>query len=272
MHDLSIPQTKRSSVPAKSIALPVEHGAWGFLLEPLLAGMLIAPTLASPFICIFVIGAFLSRQPLKFVVGDALKRKRLPRTEVAIRYLAIFGSIALTGFVLSFFTADPKAFIPFAAAAPFVIYLIMQDAARQSREMLSELLAAAVLAASIASLALAGGLGYLMAAVLWITMLARLIPSVLYVRSRLRLEKGKEYNAAVPLAAHIAGLAVVTYFWYLGLGSVLVVAMAAFLLGRSALGLTSYRGKLTAKQLGVREVIYGIVYAAAVVAGYYTKL
>jgi hypothetical protein len=37
------------------------------------------------------------------------------------------------------------------------------------------------------------------------------------------------------------------------------------------LGLSKRRQQLTAKQLGVREVIYGAVYATSVVLGYYVK-
>ena len=272
MHDVSIPVVQKSRVPVKSIVLPVEHGAWGFLFEPLLAGLLIVPTLGASALSIFVIGAFLSRQPLKFVIGDLTKKKRLPRTEVAIRYAAIFCGISLLGFSLSAFTVSVQSYIPFILSVPIVIYLLIQDAARKSREMLSELLAAAVLAASISSLAIAGGLGYTLAAALWLTMLARLIPSVLYVRSRLRLEKGKDYSVLIPVLSHGLALAVVAYIWYAGLGSALTTTAAGFLLVRSITGLSKYRSKLSAKQLGVREVIYGVVYAATVVIGYYTGI
>ena len=45
-------------VRLKSIALPPEHGAWGFLLEPLLAGLLIAPSWAGLCLALGVIGPF----------------------------------------------------------------------------------------------------------------------------------------------------------------------------------------------------------------------
>jgi hypothetical protein len=272
MQNISIPSTATSRVPFKSIALPVEHGSWGFLFEPLLAGLLIVPSLGGLSLSLFVIGAFLARQPLKFVIGDLTKKKHLPRTGVAIRFAAIFGGISLLGFSLSVLTVSAQAFIPFVITIPFVIYLLIQDAARQSREIVAELLAAAVLAASISSLAIAGGLGYTLAFVLWLTMLARLIPSVLFVRSRLRLEKGKDYTVLVPVATHIAGLGAVAYFWLASIGSVLTVAASTFLLGRAAIGLSKYGSKMTARQLGVREVIYGVIYAATIVIGYYAGI
>ena len=38
--------TTTPSVRLKAIALPPEHGAWGFLLEPIVLGLLVAPSLA----------------------------------------------------------------------------------------------------------------------------------------------------------------------------------------------------------------------------------
>ena len=271
MLDSGVIQVK-SRIPAKSIALPVEHGSWGFLFEPLLAGVLIAPTVGGGFLSIFIIGAFLSRQPLKFVVGDYLQKKNLPRTPVALRWTLYFEAIAAVGFVASLFTATPISFVPLILSAPVVIYLIVQDASRKSREIVPEILGASVLATSVASLSLAAGHNYAFATAMWLIMLSRLIPSVLYVRNRLRLEKKKEYSIAIPVISHVVALVALCVLYYVGLGSLLTIAVAAFLLVRSTTGLSPRRKKLTAKQLGVREVIYGAVYALTVVIGYYAGI
>ena len=264
---LSIPA--KSRIPAKSIALPLEHGAWGFLFEPLLAGLLIFSTVSGLFLAIFFVGAFLCRQPLKFVVGDILNGKRLPRTTVAVRWLIYFSAIAAFGAVGIYFTAIPRSLIPLVLSAPVGIYLIYQDASRKSREILSELLGAAVLSSSIASLSLAAGKSYLFAASMWMIMLARLIPSILYVRNRLRLEKAKDHSIVLPVAAHIAAILVLAILLFYGIGSILTLIVAALLLERAVTGLSVKRKKQTAKQLGVREVIYGSVYALSVVVGFY---
>jgi hypothetical protein len=272
MLDSGVTVPAKSRIPAKSIALPVEHGAWGFLFEPLVSGLLIAPTVGGAFLSIFIVGAFLSRQPLKFVIGDRLQKKRLPRTVVATRWMLYFEAIAAIGFAASVFTASPDAFVPLILVSPLVIYLVLQDASRKSRETLPELLAASVLATSIAALSLAAGLGYPFAAAMWLTMVARLIPSVLYVRNRLRLEKGKGHSFAASVASHIAAVVVLCGLYYSGFGSILTVLVAVFLCVRSITGLSSQRKRLTAKQLGVREVIYGVLYALSVVAGFYLKV
>lgn len=267
---LSIPA--KSRIPAKSIAMPLEHGAWGFLFEPLLAGMLIAPTVSGTLIAVLIIGAFLCRQPLKFVVGDLLSGKRLPRTAVAVRWLIYFSTVAAFGAVGTYFTVEPRSLIPLVISAPVAIYLIYLDASRKSRDTLPELLGAAILASSIASLSLAAGLSYLFAGSMWLIMVARLIPSVIYVRNRLRLEKSKAYSIVWPFVLHVAAIAILATLYFYGFGSVLTLIVAAFLLGRSVTGLSANRKRQTAKQLGVREVVYGVVYALSVVVGYYVRV
>ena len=74
----ALPATAAKPRPAfkmKSIALPNEHGSWGILFEPLVLGIAVAPSAASPFVALLYIGAFLSRQPLKWYIAD-LKAKR----------------------------------------------------------------------------------------------------------------------------------------------------------------------------------------------------
>src|ERR1043165_5528321 len=127
MSAITAPPLKlKTKIPVKSIALPIEHGAWGFLFEPLLTGLLIAPSLAAPFILLLVSGAFLTRQPLKFLAGDLLQKKRLPRMELALRFVLIFGGIAAAGLIGCLFWAPAQSFIPFIVAAPIVIYLVVQ--------------------------------------------------------------------------------------------------------------------------------------------------
>ena len=263
---------KPASVPAKSIALPIEHGAWGFLFEPLAAGLIVAPSIGAPFIALMVVGAFLTRQPLKFLVGDWLQKRRLPRTDIARRFVLIFGGIAVLGLFGTLALSPLNSLLPFALLTPVVIYLIIQDAARQTRQLLPELLAAFALASSITVLALADGFDFRLALALWAIMLARLIPSVLYVRSRLRLEKGKEFSRTAPIVAHVAALVLVGALYYFGLASVLTTLMAGFLMVRAAFGLSRYRQILKAKTIGIWEVIYGSLYALSIVLGYYLSV
>ena len=52
----------------------------------------------------------------------------------------------------------------------------------------------------------------------------------------------------------------------------LTVAMFGVLFGRELLGFSPYRKKLKAMQIGIREVIYGLLTVLSIVIGYYFRL
>lgn len=262
----------KPGVPARSIALPIEHGSWGFLFEPLVLGIVIAPSIAAGFISVMIVGAFLLRQPLKFLIGDLRQGRHLPRTAIARRFALIYSAIAFAGLMGSLLTAPLISMLPFAVVAPLAAYLIVQDAARQTRELVPEILAATVLSATPASMIIASGGGWQLALSMSAIMLARLIPSIVYIRNRLRLEKGKDYAAVAPIVVHIVAIAAVGLLAYFDRAPLLAVAILGVLLARAVIGLSQYRHKLPAKVLGVWEVIYGVLTVAAVSVGYYAGL
>ncbi|MFN6962183.1 MAG: YwiC-like family protein [Pyrinomonadaceae bacterium] len=262
----------RTSIPVKSIVLPIEHGSWGFLLEPIALGLILAPSLPAVFITITVVGAFLTRQPLKFLIADLRQGRRLPRTEIAQRYGLIFAGVAALGLVGTLLTAPLASLVPLAAAVPLAGYVMLQDAARQSRELVPEILAAVALSASTAAIVAAGGGSWPIALSMWGIMLARLVPSIVYVRSRLRLEKGKEFSRLPSIVLHVAAAAAAAGFFAYGTGPFLTVAMMALLLGRSIVGLSPIRVPAKAKQIGIEEVAYGVLTVLSVVFGFYFKI
>lgn len=73
-------QTKRDPargrVRLRTVARPVEHGGWSLTLEPVASGLLVAPSLAGPFISLAAVGAFLARHPFKIVTGDRRRGRR----------------------------------------------------------------------------------------------------------------------------------------------------------------------------------------------------
>jgi hypothetical protein len=93
--------TSQARVRIKSIALPPEHGAWGFLLEPMVLGLAVAPSLAGLFLAVGVVGAFLVRHPLKLAFADWKRHKRYERTRIAERVILVYGAAAVIGLALA---------------------------------------------------------------------------------------------------------------------------------------------------------------------------
>ncbi len=261
-------ETRSSALRAlRAVALPAEHGGWGFLLEPLLLGLLVAPSWAGASLSLGVFGLYLLRHPLKLALADRRRGRRFARTAAAERFALVYTAVGLAGLGGAAALAGSQALLPLAAAIPLALTLLGYDAANRARDLLPELAAPAALAASAASIALAGGWALPPALALWAILAARAIPSVLYVRARLRLEHGRPTAIAPALLAHVGGLAAVVLLSLGGLAPRLAAAALVALLARAALGLSRWRRSATAKVIGFREMAYGGLTVLATAAG-----
>ncbi|HEY0461010.1 MAG TPA: YwiC-like family protein [Pyrinomonadaceae bacterium] len=260
---------KRPAVNVKTIALPIEHGSWGFVFEPLAAGLLIAFSPPALWIALMVTGAFLARQPLKVLLNARQAKRDMPQTPVAQKFVLIYGAIFTVGLLGSSYFVPSNAFLPFLFILPLAVYQIYCDSSGKSRELLPELTGAVAISSSVSVIALAAGWTLPAASALWAIFVARLIPSILYVRNRLRLEKGKDFSSLIPFLSHAAALILVGVLAFYGLSPILTALMFAVLLGRSVIGLSKYRSQIKAMKIGVWEVVYGTLTALSVVIGYY---
>ncbi len=259
-------------VNTKAIALPIEHGWWGFVFDPLTAGLLIAFSPAALWISLLVVGAFLTRQPLKVLLNAWQAKRDLPQTPVARKFVLIYGAIFTVGLLGSLYFVPQPAFLPFLFILPLAAYQIYCDASRKSRQLLPELTGAIAVSSSVAVIALADNWTLPAALGLWAIFVARLIPSILYVRNRLLLEKGKPFSRALPVFSHVAAFAMVAALAFYGLSPLLTVLMFAVLQARAAIGLSPFRSKIKAMRIGVWEVVYGTLTALSVVIGYYLNV
>src|SRR5207253_1798326 len=128
-----------NGVRLKTIALPVEHGGWGITLEPIVLGLLVAPSLAGAGLALATVGAFLARHPFKIVAGDRRRGRRFARTPYAERFTLAYSAAALVGFAVAVFTAADYTFLlPLLAAVPLGAVQLWYDAAGQSRGLSPE--------------------------------------------------------------------------------------------------------------------------------------
>ena len=109
--------TLGTQVRWKAVAMPPEHGGWGFLLEPIVLGMLVAPSWAGLFWGVAALGAFLAQHPLKLAYTDRKRGRRYARTAAAERVLLIYAGVALAGFALARSAAE--------AAAPLALVALL---------------------------------------------------------------------------------------------------------------------------------------------------
>ncbi|HLJ74968.1 MAG TPA: YwiC-like family protein [Thermoanaerobaculia bacterium] len=221
----------------RPLALPVEHGAWSFLLEPIALGLLVAPSVRGLLIAIGAVAVFLVRHPAKLMITD-WRRKRYPRTAVCEALVAIYGAVAVTAFAFAF----GRALIPLLFAVPFAVVVFVS---KRNRSLVSELCGAIAPAAVVVAIAGSPLLGVLV--------LCRSIPAVLYVRSALRGESRMAMLAAHAVAIVIAAL----ISWF-------AVIPMALLFARTLIPTNGVR----AQTIGMREIAYGAMFVGLTAIGW----
>lgn len=265
---LAFSPTHATATRIRPIALPVEHGGWGLALEPVVLGLLVAPSAAGFGLAFATMGAFLARHPLKLLASDRRNNRRFRRTKIAARFVSLYGAICLLGLLVAVAAAPDKQFLwPLLFAAPFAAVQLIWDARGQSRALWPELAGATAMAAVAASMALAGGLAWPIAFGLWAVLAARVAPTILYVRARLTRLHGKKAASAPVIAAHLAALAFIIYLASLKAVPLLATAALVVLLLRAAIGFVTNRPR-TAKIIGIGELCFGALTVLTVALGH----
>lgn len=255
-------------VRLRTIALPVEHGGWGFLAEPVLLGLAIAPSWAGLAIALATLAAFLMRHPGKLYWRNRHRLDLSPRFRIARRFAVLYAGLAVGGFAVGMALAGWRPLLPYLLLSPLLAAYGAFDVQNQARRLLPELVAPMGLAASAPAIALAGGSQWTAAWTLWLLLQARAIPSILYVRSRLRLERGEAIDRRPASLSHLAALLLGVALWKGGLAPMLTIAALALLLARAIRGLSASRRPAKAKEVGFSELAFGLGYVLAIVAGY----
>lgn len=256
------------SVRWQSVALPAEHGSWSLVAEPILLGLLVAPTWAGGLLALAAFLAFLTHQPLKIVLNDRRRGRRYARTAVATRFAIGYGVVAAAFGAAAVWLAGFLPLLPFALALPFMLVFAAYDQ-RPGRHWQAELAAPTAFAAVAAGIPLAAGWALPAAMALWGVMVARSVPAVLYVRARLRLVKERDAQTGLAIVAHVVALGAVGVLVWLGWLPATAVFALLILLVRAALGLSRLRRSVSTKTLGFIETGFGLLTAVLVAAGYW---
>lgn len=206
---MSQPATPASSAtrpPFRSVALPTEHGGWGFTLEPIILGLLVVPSATTWELGVAALAVFLARRPFKIVATDVRRRRWLPRSTTAAVVAGVYGTIALLGVIGSIVTASAPFWVPFVVAAPFVGIALYGDAHSRSRTLTAELSGASVMGSTVAAMALAHGWDPLPAFGLWLVLVARGVAAIVLVRGQVRRVHNKPTMANRVYAGQIAAI------------------------------------------------------------------
>jgi hypothetical protein len=256
------------NVAWKPVALPVEHGGWGFLAEPVILGLVLAPSGAGLCLALAALAGFLARHPLRLVLMDRRKGARYQRTALAERFFAGYAALALALLAVAFALAPSPFWPPLVLAAPVGFFAVAFDALGRSREALPEAAGAVALGAAATAVALAGGAPPGPAWSAWVLLSLRSTTSVLYVRARVRLDRGRPAGPRAVHVGHAVALAAAVGLAGAGWAPWLAPAVFLVLLARSGWGLSPWRRPLRPQALGYQELGYGLLTLVLLAVGF----
>ena len=203
---------------------------------------------------------------------DRRRKLNNARTKLSRRVAIGYALIAATLFALAWWMAGDSTFLlPFLLALPFGLVFAYYDMTRPGRTLQAELSGPVAVAAVAASIAMLGGWSLWLALPLWIVLVARALPAVLYVRARIRLDHGRPINTLMPTVWHLLALAVVIALAWVDLLPWTAVVAMLVLVGRCIIMLLPQRPRVAIKTLGFMELGLGFLTVLLIAVGYWLQ-
>lgn len=263
------PASRKSSVRWTSVVLPAEHGSWGLTLEPIALGLLVAPSFPGAIFGLSIFLIFLCYQPARILWRERRRGTKSKRVHFARQFLLILGLSSLAGVLVVLATAGWQPFTPFLIVSPLIGVYLFYDLEGQTRSWQGEISGAIVFSAAAAGIALADSWNYPQALALSGAVIARGVPSVLYIRSRIRLDKGKSTSNASAVAAHFTALFFIGLMVWVKYLPALSLIPFLILLLRSIIGLSRFRRPIRIKTIGFIEIGLGVLTVVCIALGFF---
>lgn len=253
----------------RAVALPGEHGGWALIIEPIVLGLLVAPSIAGLFIGAGALAAFLARHPLKLAVGDRRKNRILKRTLLADRFVLLYLTLAIIFLTIAVASLPRGFLLPFIIAGPLLFVQFLYDSKGQSRKVIPEVVGALGAGSISTAIALAGGWSRPTAFALWIIVACRHVPTILYLRVLLsrRRQKRRPAVAGSTIIIQFLPLIAVYVLLFLEIAPAIAIIVFAILFARAVVGLFNQVEPIP-KKLGISEIAFGTFVVLMVAAGY----
>lgn len=238
--------------------LPREHGSWSLALEPVAFGLLAAPSAAGYALTVAALAVFFLRRPLK-VLSREETCERQKSARIAILLLGIVAASAFFLVIKSGGISHLWPLVPAALAGGTFAWFDSRNEGREGAAEVAGAVSFGILPAAFASLA---GWGVVESFALAAVMLGRSLPTVLCVRTYLRIKKGRVTTIVPAIVAATVSLLLVTLLAMSGFVPCIAVAFSLVLVARTIFLLTSRR-PFSAKSVGIMEAVFGVVMVLA---------
>jgi len=249
----------------KALAVPNEHGGWGFTLEPTILGLMVAPNAAGWGLGLLALASFFARHPTKIALGDLRRGRLYPRTRVAIGFGLFYGALALAGLLLAWHTGNRSFVWPLLAGLPFVVAQIILDGLGLGRTFWGEIAGGLAMGGIATAIILAGGGHPVQAWGAWLILATRALVAVRYARAQIRRAHGKSVSKISIISTAILSIAISAMGAFLGIAPWLGAA-AIVLLSVHVVYMLE-QPPVTARHVGWSQMFFGWLVAIMTAIG-----
>jgi len=238
------------------IALPQEHGAWGFFLEPIILSLFVAYSLNGLLIAIAAFFLFLIRQPLKNIIRhSSISFRKLYVSQI---FLLVYFLMACIAIFVPLLVLPIEIFIPFGITLAVMFVFVVYEAIVKKKNFIIELIAPIAIDFLSLTILFAAGWDLSPALAFFLLLLSRSVQSAIYVHINLQKIKGKPINNIVLHVTNIIFSIALVLLIISKLLPPLSLLAFAILVARSY-NIFNH-GKLNVKGVGLKEFIYGAVF------------
>jgi hypothetical protein len=263
--DPSVASTDGSAPRWSALLLPKEHGGWGLTAEPALLGLLVAWSGAGVAVAVAAFLAFLVRTPLKLVLVDRRRGRRLARTNRAVALVSLELVLLVAAVVVAIADAGASWLWAWLAAAPLFLVELWFDARSRGRRLVPEVCGGVGMTACAAAVIVAGAGATSVAIAASVMLAGRAIASVSFARVQVTRVKRDPTPRVVSDVAQLVGVVVaavaVVIDSDLALGAACVLAVAVAQL------VWSRQPARPAKVVGIFQLVFGLAVVAGAAVG-----
>ena len=233
--------------------IPQSHGAWGFVLEPLTLALWIAWSFDGLMLFLGAIFAFLAHQPIRLLIINGFQK-------MIFLFSLIF--IGVSSYFLSYFFLNTSFLVywPLLLALSLMLIFLVIDLSGESKSLLVEIIVPLSLSLMAVSIFLVKEQSPFYAFAFFGVLLSRSVTTVFYVRAQIRILKKKQYSNNTVVISHTISLVyvlIMIHFNYIPTGIVIAVII---LFLRYLILLYPMKNRLSIKQIGILEFIFGFLF------------
>ena len=239
------------------VALPKEHGSWGFVLEPLLLSLIVAFTIDGLLLALATFILFLSNQPLRIFVNKSSSHKI---RSIAVFVLLFYLLVSAVLLVLPILHLELEKLLPFLGGIllmPIYFFAVIKKFSRNLFVELLPIFSMTLIAISIITFDNSFNYNPIIFGML---LLSRAITTVIYVSAKVKESKGFEFSVRYTHILNFVFLLFIIFASFTNHLPLLSILGLVLLTLRSVIGFSQFNFTKTIKQIGVMEFIYGSLF------------